>query len=234
MQQSEYGNEMAELMDLAEEFAISEKKGIDKDDVHQAAMKTAKEIWGDEVDEDKVEKMAMDACKKSDSTAEAIEMVQNMMQSNEAKQMGYSGQAIETSGPGSKKRNTRNDYTREEVAQMLQYATKFAKDGKRVKSWKYSQDWLNKVGDSMRQFINLKSGDPALDYEEGTMQGQASEWGYSPNKYGKAKEDAQAKGQGPGPQRGSKMDTSISNKKHGLSDKAKRSRSRKTRTDYNQ
>jgi len=228
MKQSEYGEEMLNLMEMAEEIAeadMTKKKGIDVDDVRQAAFKTAKKVF-DEVDEKKVEKMVKDACKKAEDTAEAIERVQNMMRSDEAKEMGYSGQAMDTSGPGTSKRTTRNDYTRKEINDMLRHAQKFIKDGKQVKSWKYSQDWLNAVGNTMKQFIDLKSGDPALNYEQGKMQGNAEEWGYKPNKYGKASADAQAGAQGPGPQRGSKMDTDYNINKM-------RSTKRSTKTDYN-
>jgi len=228
MQQSPYGEEMLDLMEMAEKITeadVNKKKGIDVDDVRQAALSTAKKIF-DDIDKKKIEKMVKDACSDSDDTAEAIEKVQGMMRSDEAREMGYSGQAMDTSGPGAKKRTTRNDYTKQEVADMLQYAQKFINNGKQVESWKYSQDWLNAVGNTMRQFINLNSGDPALDYEPGEMQGQASDWGYKPNKHGKANADANMKGNSPGPQRGSKMSS-----EHDIN--KRRSTKRSTRTDYN-
>jgi hypothetical protein len=114
----------------------------------------------------------------------------------------------ETSGPGAKKRNTPNDYTRQQVADMLQYASEFVKSGKQMESWPYDQEWLNKVGSTMKEFLTLKKGDPALNYEPGKMQGDHHAKPYSKTSYGsadKGKASADMKGEGPGPVRGKKM-----------------------------
>jgi hypothetical protein len=225
MKQSRQAEEMMELMDIAEKF-VGESK-IDKDDVKEAAYETAEEVFGDEMDKKKVNSMIKSAIDQAESTEEAIEIVQNMMRKNEAKQMGYSGQAIETSGPGAKKRNTRNDYTREEVSKMLDYAKQFVNNKKKIESWKYGQDWLNNVGDAMKEFIQIDPGNP--EYEEGEMQGDHHSKPYSKTSYGnaaKGKVDQDMKGKSPGPQRGKKMD-----KDYDINQR--RSTKRKTRTDYN-
>lgn len=226
MKQSRQAEEMLELMQTAESLALTEGLNKEqKEDVMQAAMKTAKEIWGDDVDKKMVKKMAMDACKEASTPGEAIEIVQNMMQSNEANDMIWTPN--DTKGPGAKSYKKGNVYTREQVDSMLKMASKFTKDGKQLESWKYGQDWLNAVGDAMKQFIDLQSGDPALNYEMGKMQGQASDWGYKPNQYGKAKADAEMAGQGPGPGRGKKM-----SKDYDIN-KRRSTGPRKMRTDYN-
>lgn len=70
-------------------------------------------------------------------------------------------------GPGTVNRKTPNDFTRDEVSDMLSYAAKFVKNGKQMESWRYSQEFLNKVGTAMSEFMTLRKGDPALDYKEG-------------------------------------------------------------------
>jgi len=81
-------------------------------------------------------------------------------------EMGPFGKSA-ASGPGSSNRTTPNDYTREQVVQMLDYTKKFMeKNAKQIQSWKYSQSWLNMIGSGMKEFMNLKKGDPGLEYKE--------------------------------------------------------------------
>lgn len=87
-----------------------------------------------------------------------------------------------TTGPGSISRKTKNDYTREEVKALLDYARTMVNDGKQLESWEKGQDWLNAVGNAMKRFVNLKKGDPALDYEEGKQGGDVLSWSYTFNK----------------------------------------------------
>lgn len=230
MKQSKQAEEMLELMNRAESMAITEGKGRlskeEEQDVHQAAMKTAKKIWGDDVNRKTVKKMAADAIEQSSSPDEAIEIVQNMMQSNEAND-SMVWTPNETKGPGAKTYKKGNVYTRDQVDSMLKLASKFTSDGKQLESWKYSQEWLNAVGSTMKQFLDLQKGDPALNYDPAKMQGNPYDWGYSPNKNDKAKADANMAGEGPGPSRGKKMD-----KSHDINSRRKTGSSR-MRTDYN-
>lgn len=83
----------------------------------------------------------------------------------------FTKKEIENMGPGVKTHDKTNVYTREEVKQMLEYMYKFVKEGKQLDSWKYGQEWLNVVGKTMEKFLNLKPGDPALDYKEGEIGG---------------------------------------------------------------
>ena len=113
-----------------------------------------------------------------------------------------------TGGPGVVSRKTKNDYTRQEVSDLLQYASKFVKAGKQIQSFPFEQKWLNQIGSTMKEFMNLRKGDPALDYKEGEMQGDhhaKSYGGHSGNKADKGKASSDLKGGGPGPVRGSEM-----------------------------
>lgn len=113
-----------------------------------------------------------------------------------------------TSGPGAVNRKTKNDYTRQEVSDLLQYAQKFVSAGKQVESWPYGQQWLNQVGSTMKEFMKLRKGDPALDYKEGEMQGDHHSKSYGAHdgrKADKGKASSDMKGGGPGPVRGSEM-----------------------------
>jgi hypothetical protein len=66
---------------LSEELNEAKKEPVkmDKDDVYQAAMRTAKKVFGDEVDEKKIKEMAKKAIEMADTTDDAIEIVQNMI-----------------------------------------------------------------------------------------------------------------------------------------------------------
>lgn len=116
----------------------------------------------------------------------------------------------QTSGPGAKKRSTPNDYTRDDIAKMLDYAKQYVIGGNQQDSWEYDQNWLNMVGDALKQFMTLKSGDPALGYEMGKMQGDMQNRDdYGDISFGKAdkgKYTGDMKSDGPGPRRGRKMD----------------------------
>lgn len=116
----------------------------------------------------------------------------------------------EVSGPGAKKRSTPNDYTREDIVKMLDYAKQYVMSGDQQDSWSYSQDWLNMVGDGLKQFMTLKKGDPAFDYEMGKMQNDMHDpANYGDISFGKAdkgKYTGDMKSDGPGPVRGKKMD----------------------------
>jgi len=70
-------------------------------------------------------------------------------------------------GPGTVNRGTPNDYTRQQVVDMLSYAQKFLnKNSKQVESWKYGQQWLNMIGSGMKEFMTLRKGDPGLEYQD--------------------------------------------------------------------
>lgn len=120
----------------------------------------------------------------------------------------------ETSGPGAKKRSTPNDYTRQDIAKMLDYAKQYITGGKQQDSWEYDQSWLNMVGDALKQFMTVRSGDPALGYEMGKMQNDMhSSDDYGKLSYGsadKGKNTGDMKSAGPGPVRGKKMDSEYS------------------------
>lgn len=142
--------------------------------------------------------------KEAEEMLELAELVDGI---NEA---GMIQNPTDTSGPGAKKRSTPNDYTREDVAKMLDYAKQFVIGGKQQSSWEFDQNWLNMVGDGLKQFMTLRQGDPALDYEPGTMQGNMhNDADYGDISFGKAdkgKYTGDMKSPGPGPQRGRKMD----------------------------
>lgn len=129
----------------------------------------------------------------------------------------------ETSGPGAKKRSTPNDYTRDDIAKMLDYAKQYIMAGEQQDSWDYDQNWLNMVGDGLKQFMTLRQGDPAFDYEMGKMQNDMhDDDDYGDISYGKAdkgKYTGDMKSSGPGPVRGKKMDKEYDHnkmaKKHG-------------------
>jgi len=113
----------------------------------------------------------------------------------------------ETKGPGTSKRTTKNDYTRDEVAKMLDFARKFVSNKKNIESWEYGQDWLNDVGSTMKQFMTIKSGNP--EYKEGEMDDMYS-MSYNQMKGKKSgKADLNNDTAGPGPVRGSEIKTSI-------------------------
>lgn len=105
-------------------------------------------------------------------------------------------------GPGSSNRGTPNDYTRQQVVDMLNYAAKFInKNAEKVDSWDYGQDWLNMIGSGMKEFMNLKKGSPNQNYEPGTHQkaaGEVSKSGISFGKADKGSASADAKGKAKG------------------------------------
>lgn len=87
-------------------------------------------------------------------------------------------------GPGTKKQNSPNNYTREECKHLLSYAMKFVKDGKAPKGFSGDfQGFLNMVGKGMEQFKKINNGNP--DYQEGQMKGDMLGHSYNPNKYDK-------------------------------------------------
>ncbi len=100
---------------------------------------------------------------------------------------GPSGSA---SGPGTVNRKTPNDYTQDQVVDMLQFAAKFiSKNGKQVDSWKYGKEWLNAIGSNMKEFMTLKKGSPNQDYKESKMGGD-----HMSNKYGGLSQNKADKG----------------------------------------
>jgi hypothetical protein len=104
-----------------------------------------------------------------------------------------------SSGPGTKKIKTPNDYTRDELSKMLSHAMKYVKSGKAPKSWKGDyQSYLNMVGKGMEKFKKINLGNPG--YKEGTMKGDMMSGSYKPNKHDKG-----STGQRPGPIRGNKI-----------------------------
>jgi hypothetical protein len=123
------------------------------------------------------------------------------------------------SGPGSSNRSTPNDYTREKVVDMLQYAAKFiTKNAKQVDSWKYGQEWLNAIGSGMKEFMTLKKGDPGLEYKEHTPQGDQHAQKYSQISQknaakGGANQDAKGKAKGDTTNRSKEGEIDISKKK---------------------
>jgi hypothetical protein len=127
----------------------------------------------------------MDAVDKIDLSEDGmLEMVQNPDSS---------------SGPGTKKIKTPNDYTRNDISKMISHAMKYVKSGKAPKSWKGDyQSYLNMVGKGMEKFKKINLGNPG--YKEGTMKGDMMSGSYKPNKYDKG-----SMGQRPGPIRGNKI-----------------------------
>ena len=85
------------------------------------------------------------------------------------------------SGPGSEKRSTPNDYTRQQVVDML-----INKNKDKIDSWDYGQDWLNSIGSGMREFLTLKKGSPNQKYEPASHQKAAGEVSSKSISYGKA------------------------------------------------
>jgi hypothetical protein len=91
---------------------------------------------------------------------------------------GFGGPSAK--GPGTVNRGTPNDYTRQQVADMLSYAQKFMnKNAKQIESWKYGQQWLNMIGNGMKEFMTLRKGDPGLEYQEHKPQGDQHAEKYS-------------------------------------------------------
>jgi len=137
------------------------------------------------------------------------------------------------SGPGSSNRKTPNDYTRDQVVDILSYAAKFInKNAKQVQSWKYGQQWLNMIGSGMKEFMTLKKGDPGLEYQEHKPQGDhhAEKYsGISQKNAAKGSASAEMKGKAKGDlmNRSKEGDIDISRKKEqsisfGKADKGKK------------
>jgi len=135
-------------------------------------------------------------------------------------------------GPGASNRGTPNDYTREQVTGMLNYAAKFInKNAKQVQSWKYGQQWLNMIGNGMKEFMTLKKGDPGLEYQEHKPQGDQHAERYSQisQKHaakGSASAEMRGKSKGDTTNRSKEGDIDISRKKEqsisfGKADKGK-------------
>jgi len=106
------------------------------------------------------------------------------------------------SGPGTVNRNTPNDYSQDQVADILNYASNFIKkNSDKIESWEYGQEWLNTVGSGMKEFMNLRKGDPNLEYKEHTPGGDAHSGSYgklSQNKAARAKESSDMRGKSTG------------------------------------
>jgi len=137
------------------------------------------------------------------------------------------------SGPGSSNRSTPNDYTREQVVNMLGYAAKFInKNAKQVQSWKYGQQWLNMIGSGMKEFMTLRKGDPNLEYQEHKPQGDhhAGKYSQLSQKHaakGSASAEMRGKAKGDLMNRSKEGDIDISRKKEqsisfGKADKGKK------------
>lgn len=104
-------------------------------------------------------------------------------------------------GPGAVARKTPNDYTQQEVADLMSYASKFFKKTGEVASWPGGQDWLNMVGSGMKEFMKLKKGSPNQEYKEHTPKGDAHANQYgklSQQKADKAKASADLRGKSTG------------------------------------
>jgi hypothetical protein len=120
-------------------------------------------------------------------------------------------------GPGTVNRSTPNDYTRDEVSMMLDYASKFVKDAKQMESWKYSKEFLNTVGAAMSEFMTLRRGDPGLEYQDAEMQGDQHAQPYSKISQknaakGSASAELKGKAQGDTTNRSKEFETDISKK----------------------
>lgn len=106
------------------------------------------------------------------------------------------------SGPGTVNRGTPNDYTRDQVTDMLKFATKFiSKNGKQLDSWKYGKEWLNSVGAGMKEFMTITKGSPNQEYKEATHGGDmlnGKYGGLSQNKADKGSASADLKGKATG------------------------------------
>jgi hypothetical protein len=102
---------------------------------------------------------------------------------------------------------------------MLNYAAKFInKNGGKIESWDYGQDWLNAIGSGMKEFLTLKKGSPNQNYEPATHQKAASEVSKSGISFGKADKgnasaDAKGKAKGDTTVNSKEFDTSIDKKK---------------------
>lgn len=104
-------------------------------------------------------------------------------------------------GPGAVARKTPNDYTQQEVADLMSYASTFFKKNGEVASWKGGQDWLNMIGSGMKEFAKLKKGSPNQEYKEHTPKGDAhaSKYGsLSQQKADKGKASADLRGKSTG------------------------------------
>lgn len=122
-------------------------------------------------------------------------------------------------GPGASNRSTPNDYTRQQVTDMLSYAQKFLnKNAKQVESWKYGQQWLNMIGSGMKEFMTLRKGDPGLEYQDSKHGDDAHAKPYSKISQknadkGKASAEMRGKAQGALTNRSKEGDIDISRKK---------------------
>lgn len=149
--------------------------------------------------------------------AEEMLELMGMVDEVEVNEEGMIKNPNQTSGPGAKKRSTPNDYTRDDIAKMLDYAKQYVIGGKQQDSFQYDQSWLNMVGDALKQFMTIRSGDPALTYQMGQMQGDmhnSDDYGdISFGKADKGKYTGDMKSDGPGPVRGKKMDKEYNHNK---------------------
>lgn len=122
-------------------------------------------------------------------------------------------------GPGTVNRGTPNDYTRNQVVDMLNYAAKFLnKNAKQVDSWKYGQQWLNMIGSGMKEFMTLRKGDPGLEYQDAKHGDDAHAKPYSKISQknadkGKASAEMKGKAQGATTNRSKEGDIDITRKK---------------------
>lgn len=94
-------------------------------------------------------------------------------------------------GPGAPAKQ----YSKEQVLSMLDYAKSFVKKGEA------DSNMLTKIGVGMEEFMKLRKGDPALDYEEGKHGDDAHDKPYgalSQNKAAKASASAELKGKAAG------------------------------------
>jgi len=118
------------------------------------------------------------------------------------------------SGPGAPAKQ----YSKEQILSILDYAKAFVKKGEA------DANMLTKIGVGMEEFVKLRKGDPALDYEESKHGDDAHDKPYgalSQNKAAKASASAELKGKASGSSRKDSPEadelTDISKKEQGIS-----------------